>query len=147
MPQKKSDMKVGSTKPVGNHVPPLWAASRPPEALAVDAVERLESAIAVLGEANLHVRPLKDALEAAKSRSKVPPVAERVEACKKFLERAKRRSSPPPELVGADCRVDQGTGFSATFSQHRSPQGSAGRMVLKRHSRSTICPYELGRGG
>ena len=144
-------------------------ASRQPRAavaLAVDTaaeVERFESAIAVSGEANPHARPLKDALQATKSRSKVPPVAERVEACKKFLERAKRRvarrqrvinmeeveeaekrmlvlqaeAAHPPELVArgrgvaeADCGVDQGTGFFVTVSQHRSPQGSAGRMVL-----------------
>ena len=68
VPQKKPGMKAGSTKPVADHVPPLRAASRPPEAMAVDAaaeVERLESAIAVLGEANPHARPLKDALQAA----------------------------------------------------------------------------------
>ena len=32
--------------------------------------------------------------------------------------------------------VDQGTGFFATVGQHRTAQGSARRMVRKRHSRS-----------
>ena len=61
-------------KPAVDRVPPLGEASRPPEAAAVDAVaevHRLQSAIAALGEA------LK-----AQARSKVQPVADRVEACK-----------------------------------------------------------------
>ena len=62
--------------------------------MAVDAlaeVQRLEAAIAALGETNPHAKPLKVALQAAKSRSKVPPVADRIEACKTFIERVQRR--------------------------------------------------------
>ena len=62
-------------------------------------VQRLEAAIAALGETNPHARPLKDALQAAKSRSKVPPVADRIEACKTFIERAKRRVVRAEEIM------------------------------------------------
>ena len=53
--------------------------------MAVDAiaeVQRLEAAIAAFGETNPHAKPLKVALQAAKSRSKVPPVADRIEVPK-----------------------------------------------------------------
>ena len=126
------------------HIPEFESVSKLSIAVADPSFQNPGGSLAL---ANPHVRPLKDALEAAKSKSKVPPVAERVEACKKFLERAKRRSSPPPELVGADCRAGM------SFENH-SPGASLGTPVLtecRRKSRSlinsTICPYELGRGG
>ena len=70
--------------------------------MAVDAiaeVQRLEAAIAALGETNPHAKPLKVALQAAKSRSKVPPVADRIEACKTFIERAQRRVVRAEEVI------------------------------------------------
>ena len=75
-------------------VPSLREASRLPEVVGADAiseVERLEAAIGVLGETNSHAQLLLNALRVAKSRSKLPPVEERVEACNTFLERARRR--------------------------------------------------------
>ena len=78
--------------------PHCGKASRPPEA-AITEAQRLEAAIAVLGETNPHARPLKDALQAAKSRSKVPPVAHRIEACKTFIERATRRVVRAEEIT------------------------------------------------
>ena len=68
--------------------------SRPPEAAAAEAsleVERLQGAIAALGEGNPLSAPLQAALRSARTKSKVLPVNERVEACKGFLERAKKR--------------------------------------------------------
>ena len=68
--------------------------SRPPEAATTEAsfeVERLEGAIAALGEGNPLSAPLQAALRSARTKSKVLPVNERVEACKGFLERAKKR--------------------------------------------------------
>ena len=65
----------------------------PPEVTTADSlaeVQRLESAIAVLGESNPHAGPLLKSLQGAKSRSRVPPVADRIEAFKSFIERAKR---------------------------------------------------------
>ena len=55
----------------------------PPEVTTADAVaevQRLESAIAVLGESNAHAGPFLKSLQVAKSRSRVPPVADRIEA-------------------------------------------------------------------
>ena len=49
----------------------------------------VEAAIGVLGETNLHARPLLNALRVAKLRLKLPPVEERVEACKTHLECAR----------------------------------------------------------
>ena len=68
--------------------------SRPPEEMAVEAsleVERLQGAIAALGESNPLFAPLQEALRGARAKSKVAPVNERVEACKSFIERAKKR--------------------------------------------------------
>ena len=101
-PRQDGPQRQSGTKPAAGHVPPLREASRPPEAVAEDAVvevQRLEAAIAVLGESNPHARPLKDALQATKSRSRVPPVAERIEVCKTFLERAKRRVVRAEEII------------------------------------------------
>ena len=98
--------------------PPLRGVSRPPEIVAEDAVaevQRLEAAITVLGELNPHARPLKDALQTAKSRSRVPPVVERVEACKTFLERAKRR------VLRAEDQ--EGRRTTSTWRRSRTPSG------------------------
>ena len=68
--------------------------SRPPEEVAAEAsseVHRLEGTIAALGESNPLCAPLKDALRIVRAKSKVLPVKERVEACKGFIERAKKR--------------------------------------------------------
>ena len=74
----------------------------PPEVTTADAmaeVQRLESAIAVLGESNPHAGPLLKSLQVAKSRSRAPPVAGRIEACKSFIERAKRRVVRAEEVI------------------------------------------------
>ena len=97
-PRQDGPQRQSGTKPAAGHVPPLRGASRPPEAVAEDAVaevQRLEAAIAVLGESNPHARPLKDVLQAAKSRSRVPPVAEGIEALQDFpkTSQASRSSS------------------------------------------------------
>ena len=54
-------------------------------------VERLQGAIAALGEGNPLSALLQAALRSARTKSKVLPVNERVEACKGFIERAKKR--------------------------------------------------------
>ena len=76
-----------------DNVLPHRSASRPPEAVAAEAsaeVERLLGAIAALGECNPHSTPLKEALRIARAKSKVLPVSERIEACKSFIERARK---------------------------------------------------------
>ena len=68
--------------------------SRLPEAAAAEAsleVERLQGVIPALGEGNPLSAPLQAALHSARTKSKVLPVDERVEACNGFLERAKKR--------------------------------------------------------
>ena len=66
----------------------------PPEAAAAEAsleVERLQGVIVALGEGNPLSAPLQEALRSARAKSKILPVNERVEACKGFLERGKKR--------------------------------------------------------
>ena len=77
-----------------DNVLPLRSGSRPPEAVAAEAsveVECLLGAIAALGESNPHSTPLKEAIRVARAKSKVLPVTERIEACKSFIERARKR--------------------------------------------------------
>ena len=72
--------------------PPLQQPSRAPESVVADAiadVSRLESAIEVLD--NPHARPLLDALRVAKTQATVPPIHDRIKACKAFLDRARKR--------------------------------------------------------
>ena len=52
---------------------------------AVANVQRLEAD-------NVHAKGLQDALRVARSKTKVPPISELVEACKTFIERAKNES-------------------------------------------------------
>ena len=73
---------------------PRRRGSRPPEAVAVEAileVERLQGAIAALGEGNPHSVPMKEALSVARAKSKVLPANESIGACKSFIGRAKKR--------------------------------------------------------
>ena len=52
---------------------------------------RLGRSIAALGDSTAHANPLKEALRVSQARASVPPVEERVESCKLFLERARKR--------------------------------------------------------
>ena len=60
---------------------------------------KLQSAIAALGDRSPLVRPLKEALKAAQARSKVQPVADRVESCKLFIARGQRRVTGAEEVI------------------------------------------------
>ena len=51
----------------------------------------MQGATVALGEGNPLSSPLQAALRSARTKSKVLPVNERVEACKGFFERAKKR--------------------------------------------------------
>ena len=57
---------------------------------AMGEVKKLEAAIAALGADSVHARGLQEALRIARNKSRLPSVAERVESCKKFLERVSR---------------------------------------------------------
>ena len=70
---------------------------------AVGEVKKLEAAIAALGTDSVHAKSLHEALRIAQSRNKLIPVAERVESCKKFLDRARQR------VVRAQDVVDKAT--------------------------------------
>ena len=81
--------------------PPLRQVSKPPEKVAADAIgeiQRLQAAIAALGDSTALVKPLQEALPVAQARASVPPSQERVDSCKLFLERAKKR-----EVIDRAC--------------------------------------------
>ena len=91
----KKEANKGSTQPrPQQQSPPLQQPSRSPESVAAHAtpeVSRLESAISVLGEDNPHARPLLEVLKVAKSRATIPPIQDRINACKAYFERARKR--------------------------------------------------------
>ena len=58
---------------------------------AVAEVKRLENAIQVLEETNPHAQPLVEALRVACAKTTVPPLQERIQSCKTFVERARQR--------------------------------------------------------
>ena len=97
-PSVKSPAREGSRAPSGRWClqstpPPLRQDSRSPEVVAVDAVaevKRLENAIQVLGETNLHAQPSVEALRIARAKTTVLPLQERIQSCKTFLERVAR---------------------------------------------------------
>ena len=69
--------------------------------VVADAVAdvQLEAAIAVLDGDNVHAKGLQEALRVARSKTKVPPISERVETCKTFVERAKKRVQRAQEVM------------------------------------------------
>ena len=74
--------------------PQEFKPSRTPEVAvseAVGEVKKLEAAIAARGEDSVHANCLHAALRIPRARSTLSPVAERVESCKKFLDRARQR--------------------------------------------------------
>ena len=76
-------------------LPPPRPPSRAPEVVAAEATEevrRLEAAVSALGEGNAHSKPLLKALEVARARSHIEPVDKRIDSCKSFLERARKRA-------------------------------------------------------
>ena len=79
--------------------------SKPPEKVAADAVgenERLLSAIATLGDSTF-VTPLQEAVRVTQTRASVPPIQERVDSCKLFLERAIKRLQRAQEVIDRAC--------------------------------------------
>ena len=83
-------------------LPPLRPPSRVPEVVAAEATEevrRLEAAVSALGEGNAHSKPLLKALEVARARSQIAPVDKRIESCKSFLERARKRAGRLEEVI------------------------------------------------
>ena len=86
--------------------PPLRQVSKPPEKIAADAIgeiQRLQAAITALGDSTALVKPLQEALRAAQTEASVLPVQERVESCKLFLERARKRVQRAQEVIDRAC--------------------------------------------
>ena len=75
-------------------------------------VIRLQAAVDLLGEDNPDAASLKTMLAEAKAQTRVAPIGERLDACLKFIERAKKR------LESAEQGFDQGTG-SQSCSRNR----------------------------
>ena len=94
-PSSVSRGRSGQSKPppkVARSAPREFKPSRTPEVAVSEAageVKKLEAAIAALGEDSAHAKGLHEALRIARARSTLPSVAERVESCKKFLDRAR----------------------------------------------------------
>ena len=109
---KKHAHPPGKPKSRSPHVP-VRQPSRLPEQVAADAAEevhRLEAAVQVLGgENNVHAKPLVEALKAARAKSRVPPVSERLTSCRNFLERARKRVTRAEGLIAK--AVEQKTVF------------------------------------
>ena len=79
--------------------------SKPPEKVAADAVgeiERLQAVIAALGDSTTLVK-LQEALRVAQTRASVSPIQERVDSCRLFLERAKKRVQRAQEVIDRVC--------------------------------------------
>ena len=102
----------GKPKPHSPHVP-VRQPSRLPEQVAAGAAEevhKLEVAVQVLGgENNVHAKPLVEALKAARAKSRVPPVSERLTSCRNFFERARKRVTRAEDLIAK--AVEQKTVF------------------------------------
>ena len=82
-------------------LPPPRQPSRVPEVVVTDAAEevrRLEAAVSALGEENAHAKHLLKALDVARARSKFALV-KRIESCKTFLERARKRVGRLEEVI------------------------------------------------
>ena len=91
---------------------------------------RLQAAVDLLGEDNPDAASLKTMLDEAKAQTRVAPVGERLDACLKFIERAKKRlESAEQDLIKAqEARVARETELSeglANLQRLRSEATSA----------------------
>ena len=86
--------------------PPSRQVSKPPQKVAADAIgeiQRLQAAIAALGDSTGVFSTLQEALRVAQPRASVLPIQERVDSCKLFLERAKKRVQRAQEVIDRAC--------------------------------------------
>ena len=82
--------------------PPLRHPSRAPEVVVNDAIGEIkssEAAIDLLGPSSVHAKPLQMALKAAQQKSKVGPIQERLDSCRQFIKRAKKRVLRADEVI------------------------------------------------
>ena len=71
------------------------------------------------GENNVHAKPLVEALKAARAKSPVPPVSERLTSCWNFLERARKRVTRAEDLIAR--AVEQKTVFMQEVAEAAPP--------------------------
>ena len=90
---------------------------------ANEDVSKLEAAVAALGgEKSAHAKPLIDALKMARAQSKVPLVRERMQSCRKFIERAKERVMGAEELITKVAKVQAVFLLEVEEAEERSKQ-------------------------
>ena len=102
LPKNRRREQSIPTQPGLWKLPPPRPPSRAPEVVAAEATEevrRLEAAVSALGEGNAHLKPLLKALEVARARSHIEPVDKRIDSCKSFLERARKRAGRLEEVI------------------------------------------------
>ena len=93
-------------------------------------VKKLEAAIAALGGDSIHAKGFREALRIARARSKLPPVSERVEPCKKFLDRARQR------VVRAQDVIDK----AAQKNSHDEEVAEGGRRLAQLQAEVEVPP-------
>ena len=82
---------------------------------AIGEIKSLKAAIDLLGPSSVHAKPLLIALKAAQQRSKVGPIQERLDSCRQFIERAKKRVLRADEVIAR--AVEQKAIFEAEVAQ------------------------------
>ena len=82
---------------------------------AIGEIKSLEAAIDLLGPASVHAKPLLTALKAAQERSKMGPIQERLDSCRQFIERAKKRVLRADEVIAR--AVEQKAIFEVEVAQ------------------------------
>ena len=111
------------------------ASQKQPAAEANLEVERLQGVIAALGEGSPLCAPLQAAFRSARTKSNFRPVNERVEACKGFLERAKKRFVRTEGVIAkaqeqklifeAELREGEARLFQLQAESEAQPEGSS----------------------
>ena len=112
-------------------VPQEFEPSHTPEVAVsetVGEVKKLAAAIAALGENSVHAKGLQVVLQIARARSTLPPVAVRVESCKKFLDRARQR------VVRAQDVIDKATAQKKLHEEEVAGSEDSLNSRLKRPS-------------
>ena len=110
----------------------------------------MKAAISALGESSTLSKPLQEALRAAKVRASVPPIQERVDSCKLFLERAKKRVHRAQEVIDraheqkAVCETEVAEG-EARLAKVMAEAATAQTppVVLPQVSAPTIIPNDV----
>ena len=127
----KKSPQLRYTKVVHPYFPPHQP-SRPPEQVVAEANEevlKLEAAVRARGgERSVHAKPFVEALKAARAKSRVLPVSERLVACRNFLERARLRVARAEDLIA------EATEQKSAFVLEVQEAEERGRCIAGQHS-------------